>query len=577
MKVSNIGWKIGGKAGYGIKTAGLIFSKIFAKKGYFVIDNNEYPSVIKGGHNNYTVRVSSDEILSINKSINILIALNEETLRLHQDEVTYGGYIVYDECNSNIDSFKKSRKDINYVMVPFSKIISELGASKIMINSVSLGVSVALLNYDLELLKNVIKDFFKSKGTDIVNLNIKSSELGFKYLREKLKLNAYDLEIVKPSGKVLVTGNDAVFLGAVRSGCKFYAAYPMNPSYPILDSFASIEEDYNIVARDAEDEIAVINMVMGASFTGARAMAATSGGGFSLMNESIGSAAMTETPLVVVLSQRPSPAIGLPTWTEQGDLLFATHASHGEFLRVIIAPGDPEECFYFTGKAFNLADKYQLPVIIMLDKYLSESHFSYDKFDFKKINVDRGKMLTDSKKVDDEYKRYINTEDGVSPRTAPGVEGGVFIANSEEHDQYGYTDESAHNRKSMVDKRFRKIKSLMEEIPPPRIYGPTDAEITIWSWGSCKGPILEAMSILNQKEKKVNLVHFTYLYPFDNEIVEGIVRETNKNILVENNKTAQLGKIIMMNTGYRIKNKILKYSGRQFLPEEIINGIEKIE
>ncbi|MEA2015105.1 MAG: 2-oxoacid:acceptor oxidoreductase subunit alpha [Actinomycetota bacterium] len=577
MKVSNIGWKIGGRAGYGIRTAGLIYSKLFAKKGYFVIDNNEYPAVIRGGHSNYTVRVSSDEIYSINKSINILIALDEEALKLHQDEVTYGGYIVYDECKFDTRIFKKSRKDINYVMVPFSKIISELEAPKIMINCISLGVSVALLNYDLEVLKNVIKDFFESRGKDIVDLNIKSSELGYRYLKNKLKLNAYDLEKVKPSGKVLVTGNDTVFLGAVRSGCKFYAAYPMAPSYPILNSFASVEEDYNIIARDAEDEIAAINMVMGASFAGARAMVATSGGGFSLMNESLGSAAMTETPLVVVLSQRPSPATGMPTWTEQGDLLFATYASHGEFLRVVVAPGDPEECFYLTGKAFNLADKYQLPVIIMLDRYLSESHFSCDKFDFKKINVDRGKLLSEKRKVTDEYRRYTDTEDGVSPRTVPGVEGGVFIANSAEHDQYGYTDESAYNRKDMVDKRFRKIKKLMEEIPPPRIYGPTDAEITIWSWGSCKGPVLEAMSILNQKEKKVNLVHFTYIYPFDNEVVEGIVKETNKNILVENNKTAQLGKTIMMNTGYRIKNKILKYSGRQFLPEEIINGIEKIE
>jgi 2-oxoglutarate/2-oxoacid ferredoxin oxidoreductase subunit alpha len=577
MKVSNISWKIGGKAGYGIKTAGLIFSKIFARKGYFVIDNSEYPSIIKGGHCNYTVRVSSEEILSINKSINILIALNEETLKLHQDEVVYGGYIVYDECNINISVFKKKRKDINYIMVPFSKIVSELGASKVMINCVSLGVSVALLNYDLELLKNTIKDFFRDREADVVNLNIRSSELGYKYLREKLKLNVYDLEIVKPAAKVLITGNDAVFMGAVRSGCKFYADYPISPTYQILQSFASIEEDYNIIARDAEDEIAAVNMVIGASFAGVRAMTATSGGGFSLMSESLGSAAMTETPLVIVLSQRPSPATGMPTWTEQGDLIFAMHASHGEFPRVVIAPGDIEECFYCTGKAFNLADKYQLPVIIMLDRYLSESNFSYDRFDFKKVNVDRGKLLSDSKKVDDEYRRYTDTEDGVSPRTVPGVEGGIFIANSEEHDQYGYTDESAHNRKNMVDKRFKKIKKLMEDIPPPRVYGPPDAEITMWSWGSCKGPILEAMSILNQKEKKVNLVHFTYLYPFDNEVVEGIVRETNKNILVENNKTAQLGKVIMMNTGYRIKNKILKYSGRQFLPEEIINGIEKIE
>jgi 2-oxoglutarate ferredoxin oxidoreductase subunit alpha len=577
LKVSNLTWKIGGEAGYGIMSTGVIFSRIFTKKGYFVIDNNEYPSLIRGGHNTYTVRVSSNQIFSIDKDINILVALNQETLTLHQEEVTYGGYIIYDEDVCDIKDIKRARKDINYIMVPFSKIVSELGAPKVMINNISLGASVALLNYDMEILKNVIKDSFSRKGTKVVDLNIRSSELGYKYVKEKIKTASYELEIVNPVGKMLLTGNDAVFLGAVRAGCKFYAAYPMTPSSSILHSFASAEGDYNIVTKHAEDEIAVINMAIGASFAGARSMVATSGGGFSLMNEGLSSAAMTETPIVIVLCQRPAPATGLPTWTEQGDMLFAVHASHGEFLRVVIAPGDPEECFYLTGKAFNLADKYQIPVIIMLDKYLSESHFSYEKFDFKKITVDRGELLTAIKNKSGEYKRYSDTEDGISQRVIIGIENGIHIANSDEHNEKGFSEEDAYNRKIMVDKRFRKIKKLIEEIPPPKIYGPADAEITIWSWGSCKGPILEAMSILNQKEKKVNLVHFTFLYPFDYESIAGVIEESNKNVVVENNKTSQLSKIIMMNTGHKIKNKILKYSGRQFLPGEIISGIEKIE
>jgi len=577
LKVSNLTWKIGGEAGYGIMSTGVIFSRIFTKKGYFVIDSNEYPSLIRGGHNTYTVRVSSNQIFSIDKDINILVALNQETLTLHQEEATYGGYIIYDEDVCDIKDIKRARKDINYIMVPFSKIISELGAPKVMINNISLGASVALLNYDMEILKNVIKDNFSRKGTEIVDLNIRSSELGYKYVKQKIKTASYELEIVNPVGKMLLTGNDAVFLGAVRAGCKFYAAYPMTPSSSILHSFASAEGDYNIVTKHAEDEIAVINMAIGASFAGARSMVATSGGGFSLMNEGLSSAAMTETPIVVVLCQRPAPATGLPTWTEQGDMLFAVHASHGEFLRVVIAPGDPEECFYLTGKAFNLADKYQIPVIIMLDKYLSESHFSYEKFDFKKITVDRGELLTAIKNKSGEYKRYSDTEDGISQRVIVGIENGIHIANSDEHNEKGFSEEDAYNRKIMVDKRFRKIKKLIEEIPPPKIYGPADAEITIWSWGSCKGPILEAMSILNQKEKKVNLVHFTFLYPFDYESIAGVIEESNKNVVVENNKTSQLSKIIMMNTGHKIKNKILKYSGRQFLPGEIISGIEKIE
>jgi len=577
LKVSNISWKIGGETGFGIVSTGTIFSKIFAKKGYFVVDNNEYPSLIRGGHNTFTVRVSSNEIFSIDKDINILVALNEETIRLHQEEVTYGGYIIYDENNGDITEIKKARKDINYIMVPFSKIIAELGVPPVMTNNVSLGASVALLNYDLEVLRNIIRDIFGRKGPEVVSSNIKSAEFGYKYIKEKLKINAYELEIVKPVSKMLLTGNDAVFLGAVRSGCKFYAAYPMTPSTSILESFASAENDYNIVTKHAEDEVAVINMAIGASFAGVRAMVATSGGGFSLMNEGLGSAALTETPLVIILCQRPAPATGLPTWSEQGDMLFAIHASHGEFLRVVMAPGDPEECFYLTGKAFNIADTYQIPVIVMLDKYLSENHFSYERLDFKNITVDRGKLLIRSKDIGTGYKRYLNTEDGVSPRVVIGVEGGVHIANSDEHDEQGYSEDGAFNRKIMVDKRFRKIKKLIEEIPPPRIYGPIDAEITIWSWGSCKGPILEAMNILNQKEKKVNLIHFTYLYPFDGESIEGIIGKSNKNVVVENNKTSQLAKIIMMNTGHRMKNKILKYSGRQFLPGEIVNGIEQIE
>jgi 2-oxoglutarate ferredoxin oxidoreductase subunit alpha len=577
LKVSNLTWKIGGESGHGIMSAGSIFSRIFTKKGYFVIDNNEYPSLIRGGHNTYTVRVSSNQIHSVNRELNVLVALNQEALTLHQEEVTYGGYIIYDGEICSIKTVRKARKDINYIMVPFSKIITELGAPKVMINSISLGASVALLNYDMEILKSLIKESFSKKSSEVVDLNVKSSELGYKYVKEKIKTASYELEIVNPVGKMLLTGNDAVFLGAVRAGCKFYTAYPMTPSSSILNSFASAEEDYNIVTKQAEDELAVINMAIGASFTGARAMAATSGGGFSLMSEGISSAAMTETPLVVVLCQRPAPATGLPTWTEQGDMLFAVHASHGEFLRVVIAPGDPEECFYLTGRAFNLADKYQIPVLIILDKYLSESHFSYEKFDFKKITVDRGKLLTAVKDKAGEYKRYSDTEDGISPRVIAGIKNGIHIANSDEHDEKGYSEEDAYNRKIMVDKRFRKIKKLIEDIPPPKIYGPADAEITIWSWGSCKGPILEAMNILNQKEKKVNLVHFTFLYPFDYESIAGVIEESNKNVVVENNKTSQLSKLIMMNTGHKIKNKILKYSGRQFLPGEIVSGIEKIE
>ncbi|MGM0365446.1 MAG: 2-oxoacid:acceptor oxidoreductase subunit alpha [Actinomycetota bacterium] len=577
MKAENISIKIGGEAGFGIMATGFMLSKVFAKKGYFVIDANEYPSLIQGGHNTYTVKVSTNQIYSISKNVDILIALDRRTIELHREEVSYGGYIIYDDQDYSPEEVKKSRKDIKYVGVPFTRIIKEIKAPKLMRNNVSLGAVLALIDLSFDVLGTVIKETFGRKGEEIVNLNSRAAELGNKYIREKLdNTSPYSLEVVKQKDKMLVTGNDAVFLGGVRAGCKFYAAYPMTPSSSILHSFASIENDYNIVTKHAESELAVVNMAIGASFAGARTMLATSGGGFALMNEGLAAAAMTETPLVMVLAQRPAPATGLPTWTEQGDMLFAIHAGHGEFLRVVMAPGDPEECFYLTGKAFNLAEKYQIPVIILLDKYLSEGHFTHEKFDASKIKVDRSNLISKSSETGEDYKRYQKNTDGISPRVVPGLKGGIHIANTDEHDEYGFSSEDATNRKEMMDKRFNKIKSLVKDMAAPKIYGPPEAEITCWSWGSCKGPILEAMKTLNREEKKVNMVHFNYLYPFLIDPVMKIIKESNKNVIVENNKTSQLGKLIMMNTGLKFNSRILKYSGRQFLPEEIVSGIEQL-
>ncbi|GAF77892.1 unnamed protein product, partial [marine sediment metagenome] len=269
----------------------------------------------------------------------------------------YGGYIIYDGTKYEQKEINSTRKDINYISIPMQKITKEMGTAEVMVNNIALGASVALLSYDLEVMKTAVKGVFKKKGLKIIENNIRALEAGYRYVRERSKVKAYELEIVKPANRLLVTGNDAVFLAAVRAGCKFYPAYPMTPASSILHSFAAVEDEFNIVTKHAEDEIAVINMAIGASFAGARSMVATSGGGFSLMAEGLGSAAMTETPLVVILCQRPAPATGLPTWTEQGDMLFAINASHGEFLRIVMAPGDPEECFYLTGKAFHLAEK----------------------------------------------------------------------------------------------------------------------------------------------------------------------------------------------------------------------------
>ncbi len=576
MIIKNLNWKIAGPAGLGIMSSGQIFSKTFTRSGYNVIDGNEYPSLIQGGHNTYTVRVSSEDIYSLSENLDILVGLDKNSLSINRNAISPGGYIIYDEKEMNAAGKLKERNDITYFDLPMNEITESISVPKIMCNNVALGSSLAFTDIELDSLNSVVKDNFSMKGDKVVQSNLRAVELGFRYTKEKLGRIPFSLRRTRKEQKLLLTGNDSVFLGAVRAGCKFYAAYPMTPASSILHSFASVENEYNIIVKHAESELAVINMALGASYAGARSLLATSGGGFALMNEGLGAAAMTETPLVIVLCQRPAPATGLPTWTEQGDLLFAVHSSHGEFLRVIMAPGDPEETFYMTGEAFNLAEKYQIPVIIILDKYLSESHFSYDDLDPSKIKIERGKYIRSEEELGNDYLRYRITDDGISPRAIPGIEKGLYIANTDEHDEYGFSDDSAQNRKNMVDKRFKKINRLMKEIPEPKKYGPDKAKVTIWSWGSCKGPVLEAINMMNGKKNMINMVHFNYIYPFRVDFFEKNFYENNMNIIIENNKTAQFSKLIKMYTGKEIKTKILKYNGRQFLPEEIASAIDEL-
>jgi 2-oxoglutarate/2-oxoacid ferredoxin oxidoreductase subunit alpha len=576
MIIKNFNWKIGGPAGFGIMSAGQIFSRAFTRNGYNVIDGNEYPSLIKGGHNAYTVRVSSEKIYSLSGNLDILVALDKNSIRIHSKAVSPGGYIIYDEKDMGAAGEVGERKDITYFDLPMKEITDSINIPKIIRNNVALGSSLAFTDIELESLNSAVKDNFSRKGEEVVKSNLRAVELGYRYTKEKLGRIPFSLNKTRKEEKLLLTGNDSVFLGAVRAGCKFYAAYPMTPASSILHSFASVENEHNIIVKHAESEIAVVNMAIGASYAGVRSLLATSGGGFALMNEGLSAAAMTETPLVMVLCQRPAPATGLPTWTEQGDLLFAVHSSHGEFLRVVMAPGDPEEAFYMTGEAFNLAEKYQIPVIILLDKYLSESHFSYDSLDPSKIKIERGKYIRSEEELDDDYLRYRITDDGISPRAIPGIEKGPYIANTDEHDEYGFSDDSAQNRKNMVDKRFKKINRLIDEIPEPKKYGPDRAKVTIWSWGSCKGPVLEAINMMNGKKNMINLLHFNYIYPFRADAFEKNFDENNMNIIIENNKTAQFSKLIKMYTGKEIKTKILKYNGRQFLPEEIASAIDEL-
>lgn len=571
IKINNFNWKIGGEAGYGIKAIGQMFSQTASRGGLHIFDYSEYPSLIRGGHNTYQVNVQEREVFSQKRAVNLLAALNQDTIDFHLTELSRDAGVIYDN-EDKIDVSALKNKKITLFPIPLTRLAKEAGGKEVMRNSIALGASVALVNYEFDLLKGVIEDTFKSKGEKIVSLNVKLAETGFNYAREKFSVDDFPYQLKKIAGpkRMVLSASEAIGLGAIKAGCKLLSAYPMTPSTPILHYLATQEKNHNIIVKQPEDEISAMTMVIGANYAGVRAMTCTSGGGFSLMVEGLGLAGMTETPLVIVEAQRPGPATGLPTWTEQGDLRFLMHAAQGEFPRVIIAPGDVEEAFYHTQIAFNLAEKYQMPVFILSDKFLSESNKSQEFFDSQKTKIERGALLSKIElKKEKVYKRYALTSNGVSPRSIPGQIGGIFNANSDEHDEYGFSSDEAENRVRMMEKRMAKLEEAKKELPAPIIYGPEKAEVTLVGWGSTKGPILEAMKLLEKEGVKVNFLHLIYVHPFPQEKVTEVLQNAKTLVLIENNFTAQLGSLIREHTGIDIEKKLLKYNGRPFYPDEI--------
>jgi len=559
--------KIAGEAGFGIKSSGMMLARIFMRSGYHTFENLEYPSLIRGGHNTFQLDISDEEVGSNTENIDILIALNQESIKKHLDEVNKKGIIIYDNENSKLDG-----KD--NIGIPLTTLAKESGHI-LMRNVITVGAVLALTNSDLSIAIKVIRDRFKNKGKEIVNGNIKALKLGFNYIKKK---NIINLSPIKKKDNILIEANQAISLGALAGGLNFYAAYPMTPSSSILHYLASKAKETNTIVKHAEDEISVINMALGASHVGARSMIGTSGGGFSLMVESLGLNSITETPLVIINVQRPGPATGLPTWTEQGDLQFVLRAAQGDFPRIILAPSDVEEAFEFGHKAMNLSEIYQIPVIILLDKLISEGHKVVKKFNTKGIKINRGKLLTQVQlnKIKN-YKRYKLTADGISLRTIPGMKNGLYIANSDEHDTYGFSCEDSKNRIEQVDKRQRKLETFLKKVPDPIIHGNKKAKNTIIIWGSTKGVVLDSYKELNKRQKnKIKIVQIQYIWPFPKDFITKVLNKSKKVLLIENNSNSQLGQLIRQETGIEIKKKVLKYDGRPFFREEIVKVLNKI-
>ncbi len=581
----DITWKIGGEAGFGIMTSGLTFSKVFSRLGYQIFDSTEYPSLIRGGHNAYTVRIKDELVNNHKKEIDILVCLNKETFDKNLVFLTNRSIVIYDEKDFKIEDTNFQSIKIN---LPLKDIVQKFNASIVMRNTIAIGASLRLLNADINTLLNLIEEEFKKKGDQIIKFNQDLAIAGYKYIEENYfdLLNTFHIKNNNDKNKKLVlTGNDAFSLGSIVADCRLYVAYPMTPSSSVLSTLASWQEKTGIIVRHAEDEISVINTAIGASFAGVRAAVGTSGGGFALMVEAVSLAGITETPLVIFLSQRPGPATGMPTWTEQGDLLFATFSGHGEFPKIILAPGDASEMFELTLKAYNLADIYQTPVIIISDKYLSESHYTVDKNEvdilINNYKINRGKLVSNIENKDNQTKpflRYQLTEDGISPRLLPGIKGYYYEANSYEHLEDGHTTEESLSRKQQVDKRNKKIITyLKNDFQLPNYYGNKDADLIFISWGSTKGVILETQKILKDKNIKTGFYHFTYIYPLDKEKIKKFFLEKKHYVLVENNSLGQFGKLLTMETGIEFKYKVLKYDGREIMIDDILKVLESCE
>jgi len=564
--------KIGGAAGQGLDTIGSVLSKSLLKSGFYVFSTQYYLSRIRGGHNTFQIRISDAEVRAMDENVDILIALDRTSVDRHLDEMSDGVVIV------DRDVVELETEHDSIFHVPMLKIAKDVGGNKIYTNTVAAGAAMGLLCLDMDALNEVLTSIFRKKGQEIIDNNLKASKAGYDYVRENYphgcKFN------VSPPGKqdesMLLSGNDAVGLGALAAGVHFLSAYPMSPSTGVLNFIAGHAGEFDVVVEQAEDEIAALNMALGASFTGARSMVTTSGGGFSLMVEALGLAGITETPVVIFLAQRPGPATGLPTMTEQGDLLFALHAAQGEFPRCILAPGTPDECFYMTAEAFNIAEKYQMPVFVMSDQYLADSMFTCERFDTSKVTVERH-LLSDQelRTKHGDYRRYKFTPGGISPRALPGQEGVLVRADSDEHDEFGFIDETQENRIRMMDKRMNKLELLAGEMKPPEVYGPHDAKLTLIGWGSTYGPLAEAVDILNKDGHSTNLVHFNYIYPLPAESIRKILAGSKKKVCVENNYTGQFASLLRTEAGIEVSDKVLRYDGLPFTPISIIKVLRE--
>lgn len=583
LKEEDISLVLCGEAGQGIQTVEAILAQAVKQSGYNIFSTKEYMSRVRGGQNSTEIRVSSHRVASYVDRIDILLALSSGAVNHLKDRISSDTLIIGDP--EHLKSVKDNKifdsvSGPNFIEIPLMETAQEMGGS-IFANVIAAGALSCLLSIPKEIFDGLISDMFARKGQEILQKDLKAGEAGYsigKHLMEsetgKSETDTIHISLQGESSvrdELLINGTDAVGFGCLAGECRFMSSYPMTPSTPLQNFLAGNAHEFELVYEQAEDEIAAINMALGASYAGARSIVATSGSGFALMEEGVGLAGMIETPVVIYLGQRPGPAVGLPTRTSQEDLNLALYSGPGEFPRIIFAPGKLEDAFTLTQHAFNMAEKYQIPVFILSDQYFADCYYNIPSLPLE--GVENENYLV---KTTPEYKRYLITHDGVTPRGIPGYGDGLVVVDSDEHDEEGHITEDLKIRTQMVDKRLQKIDGIREDAVAPELVGEEDYHSLVIGWGSTYWPIREALENIsrNYHDEKIAFLHFKQVYPFHKYVAE-YLEKAEDVIIMENNAQGQLANLIKLETGFEIQEKFLKYDGMPFSVEEVEERIRK--
>lgn len=574
--INQLSWKVGGQQGEGIESTGEIFCIALNRLGYYLYGYRHFSSRIKGGHTNNKIRVSTVETRAVSDDLDILVAFDQETIDVNYKELHDKGIIIADS------KFKPLRpEDTNAILysVPFTEIATGLGTS-LMKNMVAVGASCAILGLDISIFDEVVGEIFGRKGEQVVQKNLDAIKAGYEYMTEQLGDRVGTMKLAKGDGqkRLFMIGNDAIALGAMAGGCRFMAAYPITPASEIMEYLIKKLPAVGGTVIQTEDEIAAVTMAIGANYAGVRTITASAGPGLSLKMEAIGLSGITETPLVVIDTQRGGPSTGLPTKQEQSDLMAMIYGTHGEIPKIVMAPSTVEEAFYDTVEALNLAEEYQVPVILLTDLQLSLGKQTVQPLDLNKVEIRRGKLIQgDVEEAEGYFKRYEVTQDGISPRVLPGTLNGIHHVTGVEHDQTGKPSEAATNRIAQMDKRMRKIKNLTFPTAVHKNTKYEDADLLIVGFNSTRGVIEEGMARLEDAGLKVNHAHIRLIHPFPVDEMLPLITSAKKIVVVENNATGQLANIMKMNLGHVDKIKsILKYDGNPFLPHEIYSKCKEL-